>query len=353
MANLYKPVIFQQPAFDATENFTITFSYSGTSVFKNTLLIKKNDTNEEIYRETIESRQLKHTIPANTLINGEVYNVAVQIIDGDNNTSQFSNSVLLYCFTKPVFRITNITENQVLTDSNINVILEYSQEQNEPLNAYNITLYNSNKIEINNSGLIYNNTSLTYNFRNLTDKTFYYVRATGRTLYNTILDTGYILFSVQYSNPSIFTFLELENQANIGAIRITPNLILIEGTVTGNEKYTDAGEIDLTTKNDSVIFDKGFNIDDNFTIKLIGRNFTELEEIINLSNEKYNISVIYRKGTFDNIGEKMYFELKSYNPITYYYLMSNYIDEPNPDTNIYIWIRKQNNIYEIKTEIIT
>lgn len=351
---LYKPMLYLVPAFDAREDFIFTFSYLGGSIFKNTILIKNNETNQEVYRNTETTRQLRHTVPANTLTNGKIYNVSIQVIDGDNNVSQFSDPIVIYCFSNPNFTFTNLTENQIVSSSFFEAQLNYSQPEGEKLNQYTIFLYNSNKIEISNSGNLYDTDNLKYIVSNLVNGDYYYLRATGKTIHNMTVDTGYVFFNIRYINPPVYTLLGLENKPEVGAISISPHIIVITGTSNPDPpKYINGIEVDLTEKDSYVQFEGGFNITNDFVIQLIGRNFNDYSDILILDNKNYKIIISYRKGSFDGQdGEKAYFELKAYNAITNYVQMSNYLNIPNENENVYIWIKRKGALFEIKAEIL-
>ena len=49
---------------------------------------------------------------------------------------------------------------------------------------------------------------------------------------------------------------------------------------------------------------------------------------------------------------KAYIELKAYNVLTCYYQMSNYSDIPTPEQYIYMWIKRQNNRYELIIQLL-
>ena len=351
---LYKPNLYLVPAFDAKKDFIFTFAYLGGSVFKNTILIKNNETNQEIYRHTETTRQLRQTVPSDTLTNGRVYNVSIQIIDGDNNVSQFSDPIVIYCFTTPTFNFVNLVENQIITASYFETQLNYNQIENERLNQYTFILYNSNKVELYNSGNLYNTSILKTLIPNLVNGNYYYLRAIGKTMHNMDVDTGYVFFNVRYINPPVYTLLGLENKADVGAISISPHLIVITGTSKPNPpKYINNIEVDLREKGSYVEFEKGFNISNDFTLQLIGRAFNDYSDIIILDNKSFKIVVSYRKGVFDGQnGEKAYFQVKAYNSLTNYVLLSNYINVPNINTNIYIWLRRKGAVYELKCEIL-
>ena len=350
----YKPVLFSVPAFDASKDFTFSFSYSYGTIQDNTILIKDNETGLDVYRNKVVSRQLRQTVPASTLQNGKIYSVRVQVTDINGDISQFSDPIVIYCFTTPVFNFTNVTEEQTLTSSYYQFDIGYSQTEGELLSQYTVILYNSNKVEINNSGSLYDTSDLGYTFYNLANKEFYYVRAIGVTVHNITIDTGYVYFNILYETPPVYTLLGLENLPSAGAIRVSPNIKVIGASCNPDPPiFIDNKEIDLTGEGSYVHFEDGFKISDNFLIQCIGRNFKNHSLIMKLSNNEYNIEVYYRTGNFEGQdGNKAYIELKSYNPITCYYQMSNYIDIPNETQYIYIWIKRTNNKYEIVIEIL-
>ena len=81
MATLsYKPVLYLVPAFDATKDFTFSFTYSYGSLQDNTILIKDNSNNSEIYRNKVITKQLRQIIPANTLSGKQDYQF---VLDGE------------------------------------------------------------------------------------------------------------------------------------------------------------------------------------------------------------------------------------------------------------------------------
>lgn len=350
----YKPVLFSTSAFDANKDFTFSFSYAYGTIQDNTILIKDNTSGLDVYRNKVASRQLRQTVPASTLQNGKIYSVQVQVTDINGDTSQFSDPIIIYCFTTPMFNFANVTEGQTLTSSYYQFDINYTQSEGELLNQYTVILYNSNQIEINNSGSLYDTSDLGYTFYNLTNKEFYYIRAVGTTVHNMTIDTGYISFNILYSTPPVYTLLGLENLPSAGAIRISPNIKVIGATSNPTPPiFIEDKEIDLTGDNTYVHFEDGFKISDNFLIQCIGRDFNNHSLIMKLTNNEYNIEIYYRTGNFDGQnGDKAYIELKSYNAISCYYQMSNYINIPEENEYIYFWIKRVNNRYEIIVQIL-
>ncbi|MGN1124578.1 MAG: hypothetical protein ACI4SM_00175 [Candidatus Gastranaerophilaceae bacterium] len=355
MATLtYKPVLYLVPAFDATKDFTFSFTYSYGSLQDNTILIKDNSNNNEIYRNKVITKQLRQVVPANTLSNGKVYTVQIQVTDANGDISAFSDPIIIYCFTEPEFSFTNISNEQTITSSYYKFNLSYTQIEDELLNQYTIILYNGNKTEIVNTGSLYNVDDLSYTFYNLINKDFYYIRAIGTTVHNMTIDTGYIYFNILYETPPVQTLLGLENLPSAGAVRISPNIRVVGATSNPTTPiYINESKVDLTSDGSYVKFEDGFSIINDFLIQAIGENMIENSTVMVLDNNINQIIVNFRTGKFEGQETIMaYFELKVYNSLTNYYLTSNYFPVPSSSNQVYFWIRRVGSRYEIKAEIL-
>ena len=113
--------------------------------------------------------------------------------------------------------------------------MRYVQDENEPLNTYNVILYNSSRVQMSKSATLYGTSDLEYSLHNLADATQYYVRCLGETLNGMVADSGYIPFSVKYIVPTYWAYVDLTNNQNDGTVRISSNIRTIEG------KYTSYG----------------------------------------------------------------------------------------------------------------
>jgi hypothetical protein len=108
---LTTPILSPITTFDATKNYDILFNViGGNQVIKHNIVIYNNTTNVEVYNQTIESFQFKHSLIANTLINGTTYKIQIRTGDINNNYSEFSNWVIFTCYQKADVSITNLTD---------------------------------------------------------------------------------------------------------------------------------------------------------------------------------------------------------------------------------------------------
>ena len=117
------PVLYLLDAFDGNNQQQIRFRWSGAQSFGNICIIRDNVSNNIVYQATQATMQLIHTIPANTLTNGKLYNVRIASIDVNGTVSDYSNPILFYCYTTPTFELTNITGNQVIKNSSYHILL--------------------------------------------------------------------------------------------------------------------------------------------------------------------------------------------------------------------------------------
>ena len=341
-----KPILYNVNAWDSANEKIFQFVWNGNQSFGNICVIRKNEDNSIVYQASETTMQLKHTLSANTLINGVLYNVRIAVIDIDNNVSEYSDPVLFYCFTTPTFTFDNIANNQIVKNSSYQVTMSYSQIENEPLQSWEISLYDTSQSKIQGSGISYTD-DIKYTLTNLEDNQTYYIRATCLTLNDMEVKTEYILFSVNYKQPAIYSLLTLENVPNNGYIKLQSNIRAVEAYTEKDVEYINNEYVNL--KDNTVIIDDDFSLDDDFVINLLGYNLTSNTLIMQLSDGNNIINLYPRKGTYDvndNI-EKTFIELNIPISSTCYVCYSNYIDDPSDTDMIDIWLKKKNGLYSV------
>jgi hypothetical protein len=345
-----QPILYSISAFDKIKEQTFKFSYSGNQAYKNRLVIRNNVTNAVVYDNVQTTFKLQHDLPANTLTNGIIYNACLSVIDGNNVETTLSDAILFYCFTTPTFAFTNVILNQVIENSTYTVILKYSQVENELLNEYQIILYDQTMSQVFTSGVKYETINLQAVLINLEDNHQYFIQATGKTLNGMFVNTGVIPISVDYLSPITFSTISLENQSSEGNIKISANMYSILGKSNPDPAtFINNESVDLKANGSWVKFDDNFLINKNFTLQCIGRNFSDFSEILTLSNGNLKLEIKYMKGKFDgSTVDKVFLILRAYNSLTNYELISNYINVPNLDTWLSIWVRHIDNVYELK-----
>ena len=340
------PQFYNSDAWDAFNEKTFRFVYEGNQSFGNVLIIKNNLTGEIVYQGTETTMQLKHTVPTNTLKNGHLYNVRVAVLDIDNNLSEYSEPMLFYCYTTPTFTFDNIQENQIVKNASYQVYMSYEQIENEPLQSWEISLYDTSQSKIRSSGVCYED-SIKYTLTDLEDNQNYYIKATCITLNGFEVDTGFIPFSVNYKQPSVYSILTLENIKNNGYIKLQSNIRAVEAHSKKNVEYIDNEYVNL--QDNTVYIDDDFSLDDDYIINLLGYNITPNTLIMQLSDGKNKVNLYLRKGIYDvnNNKEKTFIELSVPIGFTHYVCYSNYIDNPKDTDMLDIWIKKKKGLYSV------
>jgi len=348
---LIKPILKQISAFDKKDSAYFHFNFYGNQPIKNRLIIKNNITNAVTYNKIQETLHPYHILPSNTLVNGNIYNAQLSIFDENDIESDLSNTVTFHCCTTPLFSFINLntTINQV-QNSNYELQLQYSQLEDEPLNYYKIILYDYSQKEINNSGNLYNTNDLKYVLSGLLNGTQYYVRAVGQTLNGINLDTGFIHFVVKYISPSLFSLVQLENLPFEASVKVSSHFVKIVGKSNPESPdFINNEKINLIDNGSYVKFDNGFNISDNFTLEMLVSNLSDYSIFYEHDNNKNKMELKYMRAAFDGYqNEVAYVILRIYNNLTNYIITSNYIDVPNINDRLYIFVKKADGLCELK-----
>lgn len=348
---LIRPILYSTSAFDATTSKIFNFNVSGgDQVVKNRLVISKQSDNTIVYDNIQTTFAFRHVVPENTLINGEYYSAYVITYNSANEQSAPSLGIQFYCFSSPSFEFSNIPINRVISNASYNFIVTYDQDEFEYLRSYTFNLYNSERVLLTTSGIQYISSTSTlplninYTFNGLNDKETYYIEANGQTMHGMVVDTGFILFSVQYEVPNVFSIISLDNNCEGGYITIQSNLVGINGESNPSPPiYVDDNTaIDLTEVGDYVLWNSGYEINGNFTASLWGRDFNENSEIVNLSDGMQNLIVNYRKDEND----LYYVELIVREGFLIYYIYSDSVSVSSED-ELQVWFRRINHLYEI------
>lgn len=342
--------LYRINAFDGNYDFLFTFKNTGNQAVKNRLVIKKNLDNSIVYEETLITNHLEHNVPAGSLVNGETYNAQVFLYDINDEELPPSNEIIFKTFTTPFWSFSNLEPNQTIRNSYYQLLLEYYQVEGELLDSYQIELYDSLNSLIYKTSVLYDTSSLSVNLSNLDDDRQYYVVGLGRTLNGMELSTGKIPISVDYLKPSLFSLVELTNLPYEGSIKIAYNVVIVNGITNHEPVFIDNEKIDLQQSGHKVEFSEGFNLEKDGIIQLIGQNFNDYSIIMELESQSgRKLKLKYMRGKFaSQVTEKAYFLLQvdSLN----YMIYSNYIDIPQEDDILHIWIKKINGIYSLICE---
>lgn len=353
-----QPIAQSVPAFDAKNSNTFTFvSNGGNQVVSNRLVIRNNDTNEEIYNKKIESYRFEHTVPENTLENGIYYNFYFRTYDIMDNESPMSNVIPFRCFDTPTIEITNIPENGIVESSNFSLEISYNQDQGELIDFGKVMLFDQLGNQIFESENIYNTftppLTFQYDLTGLVDNTTYYVSVKINTVNRTTVESEKYIFTTRYFTPALSTLLELENNCEEGYVQIKNNFYIIDSesnppSIGTNPKYLKDGKLYLDEDGTYITWNQGFTIENNFIARLFMES-VKLGDVCILGSGNEKITITFTEDyPYMSDSKKYCAELKCYDGLNeYYYIYSNFVDKLD---KIFLWVRRINNIFEIIIE---
>lgn len=335
-----KPQIMKILPFDANYDYEISISWLGNRAYRNRIMIYDNETNNLIFDDTVTTFNLKHTIPAHTLINGRKYIIQAQTFDVENIPSALSDKVLFYTFSTPDFYFRDLSD--VIDNSTFTASIYYYSPDWEDINKYVFYLYDATKKELLRSDEFIDNdeNSINYTYKGLDNDTVYYIRCIGVTVNGMELDTGYVEIMVKFENPNTYARIYATPKPEQGCIQVSTNLIIIQYNGEDDFDYID-GMIDLRDK--VLYYDQGFNIENDFTVIIRGMYLWQTKEIFRMANDSMSLSLssrIYTDG-------RLRFRLLVPNGIGNYLLYSEPLYFDNEDM-ITVAIRRKNNVYQLK-----
>ena len=352
---LTTPILYSINAFDAIQAQTFSFNVlGGSQVVANTLTIKNNATLAVVYSETQTTFKFEHILPANTLTNGTYYQATLTTKDAQGNESNASSPIQFYCYSQPMFEISNMPSGNVITNSSYAFTVTYNQVQGEILNAYVFNLYSASGALISTSNTMYNtNTSLplniSYLFSGFEDNASYSIEVTGITANGTQITTGRIPFTTAYTKPDMFSFLFLTNNCKGGYITIRSNVIGIDGIANPEPPvFIDNQEVDLRASGSYVEWIEGYMVTDDWTLRIWGRDYNPNSEIFRFSNTDGDIITIDYCADDTNC----WFEMRAkHNDWLWGYVTeSSHIALPTDTEQMFCWLRRIGNLYELKIE---
>lgn len=353
---MQSPRFYECPAFDATKDYTFNFAWTGNQSMGSKITIRKNTDNSIVYFGNYISMRQEFVLPAKTLTNGTCYSATIEILDSAQNIiSDISNIIVFYCYSTPAFTFDNISDDIVIGSSSYHILVNYYQAEKEPLAQYQIGLYDINHALIQSQGIQYVTSPVSQVgaiISTLENSATYFIRATGKTLNNMILDTGFLSITVKYIQPGMFSFIDLQNINMKGNISATSNLISIRGTSNPPEhelNYIDGTMVDLTSPGHYIQFSEGFSFSQNWSMAASFLGGKVNLPLLKWDDGKYTAILLYREGKFESQSNiiKGYFELHVEFPLGLSIITSEYIEPLNDTSKYTLWITKKNNLYEI------
>lgn len=269
------PILRRVTPFNAETDFTFTFFTAGSSqqIFYNRLIIKlSSDTSQTIYDEKIQEFRYQHTVPADTLTNGEQYVAQVEVFSQADSIIGVSEPIFFYCLGDITLTIPTIENGEVFNQT---VLFQgsYSQPQDDDIQSFTFVLYNDNKDEISRSPEIFSS-DIEYEFSQLENRQKYYIELKVTTVSELGGATGLIEFTPRYIAPRFESAIEVENIPDTASVMVKCNVIRIIGEAEVEPViYEDDGAVNLI---DNVVwFEDGFKLKGNWTIQLWLRDIVD------------------------------------------------------------------------------
>lgn len=273
-----KPTISEIKPFDADLGVEVNYKWSGDALRKLKVVISNNSTGDDVYTpDAFETYINRFTIPAfdvSGLQNGGVYKIKIQALTGVNEEeSEWSDEVLFYCFSTPNFTAQGAVadgDNQKISihNSSFVFVVQYIQDEGEPLNVWEINLYNGNDIVVESSGELYYASTDSHRFSGFTETESTYVVLNGTTVHGMNITSKKIKLEVNFNVASNFVNFEATNNAARGNIKVQSNAV----SIVGEPLYEDVTYVQDSSNNDyavdlsnnAVLFNSGFIIPGDF-----------------------------------------------------------------------------------------
>ena len=329
-----KPIINKITHVDALIDYAVTITYNGNQPYSNRLVVYDADTMKVVYDVTEISFLLKHTIPANTLVNGKKYAVQAQFFDIDGIASSLSDKYYFWTLETPL-----LNSGDTIKAASFTVNVHYEQSNWEDIMSYKFSIYDSSKKLLSESETLYDIINISYTYRGLSNDTTYYIRCIGITDKGIDLDTGYVNVFIKYENANLYSRIYSECNEHNGNVKYYTNLILIEPD-EDNYEYEN-GYIDLIGK--TLVYNTNFIVSGDFTMSIKCKNAYRESVLLKCSNENYGFTL---SSIFSDDGQLMY-KLVVPNGICNYILYSEKIQVDAEDL-VTIHIRRINNVYLLK-----
>lgn len=293
------PVLQQIKPFDATKDYTFTFTVqSGPQVQFNRLIITNNATNTVVYDVTQQSLVLKHLVPANTLVNGNEYRVKVAVGDGQGNWSNFSEEPIFYTLSPPVITFTNIDELNRVYNQTETFVATYYQAEGEILQSYRFILYNQNKALLTSFPEQFGTGAqpLQQEIAGLINGETYFIEVRTLSQKRQESSSGLVMFIPFYVAPRLLTTLVAEPVSKQGAIKISANILQIIMKLydpQNNEipfdivQYVNNEKLDMNRSDYyKLVAAQGFEImQPDFVLQIWGENFVKNQPILTLFSD--------------------------------------------------------------------
>lgn len=236
---------------DATQAIKFDFFVSTNSdqVVGHHVQCVNNITGEIVHEHKTMSFLLTCSIAANQLLNGKEYRVRIRTYNSNiksdfsnetnNNTSEWSDYMILKCFTVARVSITNIpidvTGNRLIKNQTFTFEGEYFQKENVGLKSFRYILYDKDKVVLQVYPEVYQLDGLLKQEMAgfLSDKE-YFVELVVLNQYDIETRSELAGFRVDYSLPRITQILQVTNDEENALVKVDAQIIQMLLQSSGN-----------------------------------------------------------------------------------------------------------------------
>lgn len=361
---LVKPIALAKNAFDATKNEIFYFTVSGgAQIVKNKIVVRLQSDNTIVYSGIETTYRTQHTIPANTLSNGNYYNYYINTYDTDGNESVNSNVISFYCYTTPTVEITNLTDGDIVENTSFIFNIRYNQEQGELLDFLSVNLYSSSGQLIKNSENMYSSDTppITFNYTigGLENNTIYKVQVNATSVNGTLTSSALVSFDVIYSRPALYSSFDITNKCNDGYVQLHSNIVIVNSISNVDPMiYIDNSRADIRFPWEYIKWNQGYGVAQDFIISLwVKPTWTYRFFEMSPSNEPTvngYIMKFVREIPYGETTVKDYFELYGYkDSVLTVYQRSNYVDIMTTNDYVLVGVKKVGTTYTLVLQVIT
>lgn len=272
---LIRPSLPTMTIMDAGYDQLVTFEVFGGDQFTGyDIEIYNNETNVLHFSVSRTTYSNKFNIEANTLSNGVDYRMRVRTTMS-SSYSDWSDQMILKCYTKPVCTINNLEivgDDRVVGNQNYTFEGSYFQAENVSIKSYQYILYNHNKEVVQTFNEVYTTQNdCDQKIEGFSPATEYYIELKCKDQYDLQVSSGLVHFLVEYEAPRIKQDVVLENEKETASVKISSDMIQIIFKVDNAPPvYINEQEIDL--RNNRAYLDEMINLVGNFTLKIYCRN---------------------------------------------------------------------------------
>ena len=256
-----KPIIRKIAPIDATlSGHTYSMSYTGsvyrieTTVYDaETLAVVATGNDVGIFSA------IDIPIPmSSSIVNGKRYALQATIYGRSiGDVSAPSDLMFFWAFKTPTFKFLDLDNREdgdnKIDRSSFNAIVEYTQDEGEPLTSYVFYWYDKGKVLLNQTDASYDVSNIACTYRGLSSNEIYYIRCSGVTKNGIVVDTGLVKIFPLYDRTSTFSQItattkpkanNCDNNISNGIVYYNTNMVDIEAT-RDDYDYVN-GYIDLT-----------------------------------------------------------------------------------------------------------